>query len=174
MLIGYHKCRYCTGKMASEENNLTKLFPYISLYYNIQINSQWHPTLNGDLKPTDVLPKSRKKVYWVCTRDRSHIYRTTVSIRTANKNGLTGNDHNKSIECPICKKRIAHISTSLVTLYPDLVNEWNYSRNTGIDPNSIVPGSSKKVWWKCKKNGEHEWRTEVRSRTVRKTGNVMK
>ena len=36
-------------------------------------------------------------------------------------------------------------------MYPDLLKEWDYEKNAGIDPNSISAGSPKKVYWKCKK-----------------------
>lgn len=37
---------------------------------------------------------------------------------------------------------------------PHLRLEWNYERNTGIDPEKISYGSNKKVWWKCHKGHE--------------------
>lgn len=30
-----------------------------------------------------------------------------------------------------------------------LMEEWNYNRNI-LNPNDLVCGSHKKVWWKCK------------------------
>ena len=31
-----------------------------------EVAKQWHPTLNGDLKPTDVKPGSNERVWWRC------------------------------------------------------------------------------------------------------------
>ncbi|MBR2444342.1 MAG: hypothetical protein IKB27_02950 [Clostridia bacterium] len=38
---------------------------------------------------------------------------------------------------------------------PKLMTEWNYEKNTDLDPSKLTLGSNKKVWWKCE-NG-HEW-----------------
>jgi len=37
----------------------------------------------------------------------------------------------------------------------DLLDEWDYEKNI-ISPSSVVPGSEKKVWWKCKKGHSYE------------------
>lgn len=51
------------------------------------------------------------------------------------------------------------------TLHPDLMEEWNYEKNNkiGICPDSVLCGSRKKVWWKCKVCG-HEWFTGIANR----------
>ena len=48
----------------------------------------------------------------------------------------------------------------------DLLNEWDYNKNT-ITPNDVASGSSKKVWWKCKKG--HTWNTRISVRTKQKS-----
>ena len=40
------------------EKNLAITYPDIA--------KQWHPTKNGDLKPSDVMPSSTKVVWWLC------------------------------------------------------------------------------------------------------------
>ena len=44
---------------------------------------------------------------------------------------------------------------SIESLYPDILKEWDYDKNI-IKPASVVPGSGKKVWWKCKKGHSYE------------------
>jgi len=39
---------------------------------------------------------------------------------------------------------------------PELLQEWNYEKNKGIDPHSLSAGSPKKVWWLCN-TCQHEW-----------------
>lgn len=39
---------------------------------------------------------------------------------------------------------------SFINLYPDLVNDWDYSKNK-IKPETLTPGSIRIVWWKCSK-----------------------
>ena len=40
--------------------------------------------------------------------------------------------------------------------YPELLDEWDYSKNTEISPFEIASGTGKKVWWKCNVCG-YEW-----------------
>lgn len=44
-----------------------------------------------------------------------------------------------------------------------LINDWNVEKNASLDPKTITTGSSKKVWWKCKK--DHEWKATIGSRS---------
>lgn len=43
----------------------------------------------------------------------------------------------------------------LVNLYPQLIAEWDFDKNIGVDINIITYGSAKKIWWKCLTNLEH-------------------
>ena len=53
---------------------------------------------------------------------------------------------------------------SIASQYPDLMEEWHCEKNGSLNPEYILPGSEKKVWWKCKKFG-HEWQAIIHSRT---------
>ena len=44
---------------------------------------------------------------------------------------------------------------SVEKLYPELMKEWDYDKNI-VKPSSIVPGSEKKIWWKCNKGHSYE------------------
>lgn len=43
-----------------------------------------------------------------------------------------------------------------VNEFPNLMSDWDFSKNTGIQPENMAAGSNKKVWWKCAVCG-HEW-----------------
>ena len=101
------KCPYCSGKrVLSGFNDIQTTHPTIA--------SEWHPTKNGNLKPTDVSIGSNKKVWWLgkCGHEwYAYIY--------PRKNG-TG--------CPKCKLEL-HTSFSEQTVYyyikkyfPDAIN----------------------------------------------------
>ena len=48
--------------------------------------------------------------------------------------------------------------------YPELLVEWDYSKNIGLDPQSIRHRTrNAKVWWKCAEG--HEWQAFVANRT---------
>ena len=52
-------CPYCAGRrVLAGFNDLQTLHP--------EVAAQWHPSLNGDLKPTDVTRGSDRKVWWQC------------------------------------------------------------------------------------------------------------
>ncbi|MBE5969708.1 MAG: hypothetical protein E7242_05690 [Lachnospiraceae bacterium] len=51
----------------------------------------------------------------------------------------------------------------LQTLYPNLVNEWDYEKNGQLNPNLVAAHSNKKVWWQCEKG--HSWEKSPDQRT---------
>ena len=42
-------------------------------------------------------------------------------------------------------------------------NKWIKTKNKPLAPKDVTPGSSRKVWWKCKKG--HEWKAIIASRS---------
>ena len=52
---------------------------------------------------------------------------------------------------------------NLFVLKPELVREWHPTKNTGIKPQDVTPGSGKKIWWICDQS--HEWQAAVYSRS---------
>ena len=80
-----HGCPYCAGKkVLSGFNDLASVNPKIA--------DEWHPTKNGDLKPTMVAPSSNKKVWWLgkC----GHEWQATIDRRK------------RGDGCPICAKEM--------------------------------------------------------------------
>ena len=76
-------CPYCSNhKILVGYNDLATTNPDLA--------SEWHPTLNGALKPTDITAGSEKKVWWYgyC----GHEWQSIVYHR------------NKGVGCPICSK----------------------------------------------------------------------
>ena len=67
-----HFCPYCAGQKPTKSNHLLIDYP--------ELEKEWHPTLNGELTPYDVMNKSGKKVWWICPR--GHIWQTKVEKRT--------------------------------------------------------------------------------------------
>lgn len=111
---------------------------------------EWHQTKNGILSPSDVSPKSNKKVWWLC--ENGHEWDAVISSR------VTG------CGCPYCSgRKIANGYNDLKTINPELASEWSYMKNSFSSPDSISPFSHKKVWWKCNRCG-NEWQAEIKSR----------
>lgn len=70
----------------------------------------------------------------------------------------------KEFKCPICNgHKIQKGYNDLESLEPDLMLEWNYTKNI-ILPSEIARHSHKVVWWKCKYG--HEWKARVSARVL--------
>lgn len=102
---------------------------------------------------------SGKIANWKCKNN--HEYQRRIDARTSNNS-----------KCPYCesnKKTLLTNFNDFATLYPNLLQEWDYDKNLGIDPEHLLPSSNKKVWWKCKQCGG-SWQSMLRQRTVVKQG----
>ena len=47
-----------------------------------------------------------------------------------------------------------------------MAKEWNNEKNGDTKPSDVLPGSHKKVWWRCENN--HEWEAIIRDRIIGK------
>ena len=121
---------------------------------NPELAKQWHPTKNGELTPGDVTFHSGKKVWWKCDKADDHEWEATIDGRS------------RGFGCPICAGRKVILSNCLATLNPDLAKEWHPTMNGELTPSDVTVSSNKKVWWKCIKSDDHEWRSTVASRSI--------
>ncbi len=135
-------CPFCSGqKVLKGFNDLVTL--------NHELAFEWNYEKNGKLLPSDVMPNTNKKVWWLgkC----GHEWEAAVASR------------NQGIGCPYCSGRLAIKGVNdLMTVNPDLASEWNYEKNGDLKPTELSTGSGQKVWWKCS-NG-HEWQAVIASR----------
>ena len=122
-----------------------------------ELLAEWDYEKNDpNLLPDKISTGSNRKVWWKCSK--GHSWQDTVVRRTHGK------------KCPYCtNKRVLAGYNDLGTLYPQIAIEWNYKENNDVDINNVVPGSAKKVSWKCSSCG-HVWIAAVRSRTQRNSG----
>jgi len=136
------------GQSRAMENSFAEKFP--------EIAEQWHPTLNGNLKPSDVSTGSGISAYWVCPKNPEHVWKTRINSR------------GKGRGCPICagKRKLGYKYRTLAEAYPETASEWHPTKNDPLLPENVAEASNKKVWWQCKKNPEHEWVSPVYYRTV--------
>ena len=73
---------------------------------------------------------------------KPHEWHATVSNRCLTDTG-----------CPMCSGHRVCRCQSVAELRPDLLNQWDYERNKGIDAGTLGFSSSKKVFWTCKAHG---------------------
>ena len=116
-----------------------------------ELAKEWHPTKNGDLKPTDVTTGSNEIVWWLCKKC-GYVWKTAVASRGLKHSG-----------CPCCAgQKVLQGVNDLATICPHLVPEWHPTKNGDVKPTEVTAGTHKKFWWKCKCG--NEWETEVVSR----------
>ena len=115
---------------------------------NPELAKQWHPSKNGELTPFNFVAGSHKKVWWKCPEGDDHVWITSVAKR-------------KIRGCPICANRKIVDSNCLAIKNPELAKEWHPTKNGKLTPFDVGARSSKKVWWKCPKGTDHEWKTSV-------------
>ena len=112
---------------------------------------EWNYEKNGELKPETFSVSSKTKVWWKCSKC-GYEWETSIYRRH------TGHG------CPYCANNVVWTGhNDLATLYPELLLDWDYSKNTEFDPTKISKSSKKKAWWHCHKCG-YEWYAEIGSR----------
>jgi hypothetical protein len=134
-------CPECSGRRVGKDNNLSVKFP--------KVTKEWHPSKNKPLTPKDVTPGSNKKVWWKC--GKGHEWLAMVIKRSSGRG------------CPECSGNKVGKDNNLFIKFPKIAKEWHPSKNKPLTPEDVLPGSNKKVWWKCGKG--HEWLTMVNHRS---------
>lgn len=130
-------CPYCAGRYAIKgENDLESVNP--------QLAKQWADK-NEPLSPSDVLPNSNKKVWWIC--DKGHLWEASIHSR------------NIGAGCPICAQILVSNETCLAKKNPELAEQWHPTKNGKLTPYDVMPNSNLKVWWICAKG--HEFQSTV-------------
>lgn len=136
-------CPYCSGnKVLVGYNDLASIVPELAV--------EWHPSKNGELKPTQVTGGSTKKVWWLgkC----GHEWEAAVHTRV------------KGHGCPYCSNiKVLAGFNDLASRRPDCLSWWDYSKNNmlGILPTAVMPNSKDKVWWHCPEG--HVWDQPITS-----------
>ncbi|WP_443217463.1 zinc-ribbon domain-containing protein [Rhodopirellula sp. P2] len=134
-------CPYCSGRRVLPEDSLQCLFP--------EIAAELHPTRNGDVDARELAPQSNRKVWWQCSKDRSHEWQSWVQHRTSG----TSN-------CPKCRK----ITNSISVTAPALATEFHPTKNAPKTSENVTLSSTFRAWWRCSKDPTHEWQAQVATR----------
>ena len=145
---GGSQCPYCSGiKLLIGFNDLATKYPTLA--------KEWSER-NLPLTPDMVNEKSTKNVWWKCTTCG---YEWKSVVRARAKGSL----------CPVCADRTVLAGyNDLATTDPELLDEWDYEKNTGTLPTAVSRNSMKIVWWKC--SSSHSWRAKITDRTIEQKG----
>jgi hypothetical protein len=136
-------CPFCVCQRVGLSNCLATINP--------ELASEWHPTKNGNLTPYDVSYNSGKDIWWKCSKNPNHEWKTSVCNRAYNNSG-----------CPCCIGKKASKDYNLFLNNPELCEEWDYVKNKK-KPEEYTPCSNKKVSWICKECG-CEWDATINDR----------
>jgi len=120
-----------------------------------QLAGQWDSATNGELTDT-VTSGSARRVWWRCSI--GHRWVARVQSRTRGQG------------CPYCAGYRATPETSVAARHPQLMREWDRNLNGDLDPATVPPGSSRRVWWRCTRDPAHVWQAPVDRRVSRVTG----
>ena len=143
-------CPACEGglTLAKGWNDLKTVYPDIA--------ADWDYEKNGGLKPSDVMARSMKKVWWKC-RTCHGSWQCEVSYRVQDKK-----------VCPYCKKKkLLKGFNDLKSQYPEIAKDYLPELNDGVPADEVIVKYTVKVRWRCHICG-HEWICAVGLRTREK------
>lgn len=137
-------CPFCSSKRLLQGfNDLATRSP--------ELAREWNYEKNNPLCPDDVMPNSGKKYWWKCPK--GHEWDASPNSRVNSRSG-----------CPICAhQKLLKGYNDLATLYPEVLSEWNYEKNT-IEPDGVMAHTLKKVWWKCPSGHDYLMTTASKTR----------
>lgn len=133
--------------MPKRTDSLAVAFPHLV--------AEWHLEKNGALQPTDVAPFSHKKCWWKCSL--GHEYSAIVEHRSRGQG------------CPYCSNhKVWPGFNDFATQCPEILKEWNWSKNENVLPSQVARLSSYNAWWRCELG--HEYQMPVRDKVSNKYG----
>ena len=141
-------CKECSRKRSS----INRPLPVLSIH-NPVLASQWHPSKNGTLKPSDITAGSNQKVWWLCPTNPNHEWPATVNNRVRGKS------------CPYCSNNEVDVENSLAIRFPEIAKQWHPIKNGDYKPTDFSYGSSFRAWWQCLDDSSHEWPSTITNRT---------
>jgi Probable Zinc-ribbon domain len=141
-------CRKCSAARRAKAQATPKPGQSLAVLMP-QLAAEWHPTLNPDRTPSDVVPTSGALVWWLCPSCQ-HEWRTSVYRRSV---GIGCH------KCAVVRRGVLRATPksgkSFADVYPDAAAEWHPTLNGDLKPTDVKPASNKGVWWRC--SDGHEW-----------------
>ena len=134
-------CPYCFGLQVLPEESFGHLYPALC--------AEIDTTKNPGFDPYKTTPGAKIQIWWQCSAQSSHSWRSAVRTRTKSDHG-----------CPDCRTA----SKSLARESPQFTAEWHPEKNLPNTPDTVLASSIYKAWWRCTTNSDHIWQAQVRSR----------
>lgn len=108
-----------------------------------ELAKEWHPNLNGDLKPSDVTCGKNKKVWWHLPYDDPETglhfdFEWEAWIR----------DRVQGAKCPyLTGNAVWPGFNDLASKAKELAEQWHPTKNKSLKPTDITSNHHSKVWW---------------------------
>lgn len=143
------RCPYCSGnKVATGETDLATVRPDLA--------EEWHPTKNKGLKPSDIMTRYSKKVWWLgkC----GHEWKANPDHRY------------RGSGCPICLgMKALTVENSIFEMVHEIVKDWDYDKNGDLHPKNVAWKSGKDIWWKCDSGHSYQMKPNTKITISKKT-----
>lgn len=104
--------------------------------------AEWNCGRNHPITPEMLRPKSNKNVWWQCAA--GHEWEMRVSDRA------------RGHGCPYCSGHRVSADYNFAAKHPKLARQWHPTKNLGLKPEQLTPGSGETVWWLCPEDHEFE------------------
>lgn len=132
-------CPYCDGKKTlGGQNDLATTHPALA--------AEWHPNKNGNLRPSEVVAGTNKKIWWLCKVNDTHEWSTSGGQRLRGRG------------CPFCSNQVLLKGfNDMATTHPTLAHQWHPTKNLPLRPTDVFAQTGKKLWWQCPADKSHEW-----------------
>lgn len=124
--------------------------------YDVEANQQHDPTSS----PERLGSRSSRARWWRCPVAEDHRWvASPASVSNSLAKGFTG--------CPACAGRQLSVTNSFAARHPHGVHLWDQNANGDLEPDDVVGGSPRPVWWRCPAGPDHAWQCSplVMSRT---------
>lgn len=115
-----------------------------------KLKREWNWELNQHLDINTLSSGSGIPVNWICEKGIDHKWVSTPDTRTR-----------QNTNCPYCSNKSLSITNCLQTTQPEIAKLFHPTLNGDLEPNKIINGARKKVWWQCPVSKDHVWQAYV-------------
>ncbi|MGO4455323.1 zinc-ribbon domain-containing protein [Arthrobacter sp. RAF14] len=135
-------CPVCRNRIAvAGVNDLATTHP--------EIAAQWHPHLNANTTPHEIVASTSQDYYWQC--EHGHTFTAAVITRV------------KGQGCPYCAGKCVWPGfNDLATTHPQVAEQWDAEANWPWTNHQVTAGSRFEAAWKCAWG--HRYRRRVSER----------
>ncbi len=135
-------CPVCAGYLPHSTTSLESLMP--------ELSKEWHPTKNGDRKPSDVTLGSAKLVWWRCSVDPRHEWNQGPQIAHA-------------VADVQCVPEWFRPKEQIWQRYPSLAAQWDSEKNGTLTP-SVSVRLREEGLVAMRKDPTHVWEAQIKNR----------